>query len=313
MKTRWNGSVQSGNTPTYNQEGIPRDDYGMYRCMVIDILYVDDDQNISKNSKNPEVLYGVVILGGAPTGQTLSYCRLAAYLGGDNNYSEFNLKKSSKDISKVKLADHDGDIVYVQFNQGHDAYPVIIGMAKGINNKVGAKKEEGPRFKQGYNGFDTTIDNKGERTESMSGGKTTNGVFTSGNSSVIQEQWFAESEKVIRTYKTGMTVTEDGKNDKVEIKTAGGVIATLAGKDNKITIIAGSTEILIDGSSGKISLKGDAIDLGASVSDFVTMFTQLTTAFNTHAHMEQGDGAPTSPPMAPLLSSVGSQSVKLQP
>src|SRR4051812_1808156 len=126
MRQRWDRSIQSNNTPTYDKEGISRDDHGMYRCMIINILYVDDENNISKNAKNPEVLYEVVILGGHASGQTLSYCRLASYIDGDKNYSERTLKKTSKDISKVSLSEHDGDIVYVQFIQGHDAYPVII-------------------------------------------------------------------------------------------------------------------------------------------------------------------------------------------
>lgn len=310
MKQRWDGSIQSANTPTYDRLGIPRDDYGMYRCMVTKVLFTDDDKNISKNSKNPEVLYECVILGGASSGQTISFCRLASYLDGQN-YSERILTPTSKDISKIKLQDHDGDVVYVIFNQGHDAYPTIIGMARGINQKIGAKKADGPRFIESYNAFETLIDNKGNRTTTMKGGKTQDGRFTPGTVAGITELWDAENEKIVRTFKSGMTLTEDGKNDKVEIKNAGGVTTTLDGKGNKISIKAGSTEIVIDGGSGKISIKGDMVELGSSVSDFVTKFTELATAFNTHMHTGNL-GVPTSPPMAPLLSSVGSQTVKVQ-
>jgi hypothetical protein len=314
MKQRWDGSIQSANTPTYDKTGISREDYGLYRCMIIDVLYVDDDRNISKNGRNPEVLYECVILGGAASGQTISFCRLASYLDGFN-YSERTLKKTSKDISKIKLQDHDGDVVYVQFNQGHDAYPVIMGMARGINQKVGAKKADGPRFIESFNGVETNIDNKGNRTTTAKGGKTSNGFFTSGNSAIITETWDSVNEKLTRVYKSGLSVTEDGKNDKVEIKNSGGVTTTMDGKGNKISIKAGSTEIIIDGASGKISLKGDMVDLGASVSDFVTKFTELSSAFATHMHQYMpgpGPMAPTTPPMAPLLSSVGSQTVKVQ-
>lgn len=314
MRRRWNGSIQSANTPVYSNTGMSREDYGMYRCMVTDVLYVDDDRNISKKSKNPEVLYEVVILGGKASGQTLSYCRLASYLDGDNNYSEFTLKKASKDISKTKLSDNDGDIVYVQFVQGHDAYPVIIGMARGINQKIGTKKADGPRFIEGYNGVETLIDNKGQRITTMKGGQVKDGGFKPGDSSVIKEEW-NKDEKITTTFKSGLTVTADGKNDKVEIKTSGGVVTSLDGKGNKISIKAGSTEILIDGASGKISLKGDSIDLGSAVSDFVTKFTALASAFATHTHMvpQAPSGTlPSQPPMAPLLTDVGSQSVKVQ-
>lgn len=310
MRRRWNGSIQSANTPVYSNTGMAREDYGMYRCMVTDVIYVDDDRNISKKSKNPEVLYEVVILGGKASGQTLSYCRLASYLDGDNNYSEATLKKASKDISKTKLSDNDGDIVYVQFVQGHDAYPVIIGMARGINQKVGANKSDGPRFIESYNGFETLIDNKGQRTTTMKGGQLKDGGFKPSTSTIIKEEW-NKDEKIITTFKSGLTVTADGKNDRVEIKTSGGVETSIDGKGNKISIKAGSTEILIDGGSGKISLKGDMIDLGTSVSDFVTKFTELASAFATHTHTTTSPGAPTSPPMAPLLVSVGSQTVKV--
>ena len=315
MRQRWDGSVRSSNAPTYDQQGLQRDDFGLYRCMVIDILYVDDEKNISKNAKNPEVLYEVVILGGHATGQTLSYCRLASYLDGNSNYSERTLKKTTKDVSKVKLQDHDGDVVYVQFIQGHDAYPVIISMARGIQQKIGAKKADGPRFIQGYNGLETLIDNKGNRTTTMKGGKTTNGEFKANDAAAITELWDAENEKTVRTYKSGLSITEDAKSDKIEIKTSGGAVATIDGKGNKISIKAGAAEILIDGASGKISIKGDMVDLGTSVSDFVTQFTQLATAFNTHTHMvpQAPSGTlPSMPPMAPLLSTVGSQTVKVQ-
>lgn len=309
MRRRWNGSIQSSNTPVYNNEGISREDFGMYKCMVIDLLYIDDENNVSKNAKNPEVLYEVVILGGSAAGQTLSFCRLASYLDGSSNYSEATLVKSSKDISKVKLEEHDGDIVYVQFIQGHDAYPVIVGMARGIGYAKGTKKADGPRFIEGYNGFEKLINNKGEYHKTMLGGKVTDGRFKAGEAALIKEDW--TDEQIVRTFKSGLSIKEDGKNDMITITTKGGVVATVDGKGNKMSIKAGSAEILIDGGSGKISIKGEMIDLGSSVSDFVTMFTQLSTAFNTHTHIGNL-GAPTSPPMAPLLSTVGSQTVKVQ-
>jgi hypothetical protein len=101
MRQRWDGSRESTNTPSWNKVGIHKEDFGMYRCLVIEVLYADDDKNISKNSPNPEVLYTVAILGGAASGQTLSYCRLASWLGGINNHSERTLTATSKDLSKV--------------------------------------------------------------------------------------------------------------------------------------------------------------------------------------------------------------------
>ena len=331
MKRRWDNSIQSANTPSIGQEGTNRDNYIMYRCLVTKVLFTDDSANISKNSKNPEVLYDVITLGGTGEGQTLSNCRLATYLGGNDTYTARDLTATTKPLSKTRLADHDGDIVYVQFLQGHSGYPVIVGLAKGlIDNKSGAKKADGPRFLEVYNGFTTNITNNGELIRSLKGGKTTDQRFTADKEDLVKEQWF-KAEKIVRTYKSGLIVTEngkddsvtittkggleakvDGKGDKASFTTKGGVTATFDGTGNKITLKAKETEITIDGATGKITLKGEMIDLGKSVADFVTQFTQLATAFALHTHIGNL-GAPTSPPTAPLLTSVGSLTVKVQP
>ncbi len=315
---RFDGSIISSNTPSFNKPGILKEDFGIYRCMITKVLYADDSTNISKNSQNPEVLYEAVILGGFNSGQVISNCRLAAYLGGDQNYSDVTLRASSKQVSKTKLSDHDGDLVYVQFNQGHSAYPIIIGFPKGIHdNKSGTKKTDGPRRIEEYNGLNQLINNNGELITTQKGGTLSNGVFTPGTSFIFKEE-ILKDEKVVRTFKSGLKITEDGKNDKVTITTSGGVEATIDGKSNNVTMKAGSTEVIIDGASGKISLKGGFVDLGASVSDFVTKFTELATAFGSHTHpftdVTPSGPVPsmTQPPSAPLLTSVGSQTVKVQ-
>lgn len=333
MKRRWNGSVQSTNTPTYNQTGTRREDYGFYRCMVTKIYYTDDPQNISKNAQNPEVLYDCVILGGSMQGQLISFARMGAWLGGDANYAERILTPASKSISGNRLSQMDGDIVFVQFIQGHDGYPVIVSLGKGISNKKAAKKADGPRTLEEYNGLIREINNKGEYIVTRMGGKTDSatGKFKAGTE-VQAKVSFVDGKMVItdngttltidkagesytRVFKSGLSVTEDGKGDKIEMKTAGGTAVTIDGKGNKVSIKAGSAEVLIDGGSGKISIKGDMIDLGSSVSDFVTKFTELASAFASHTHMVPQAPAgllPSQPPMAPLLSTVGSQTVKVQ-
>lgn len=330
MQQRWDGSNKSSNAPTYDRPGMERNDFGLYRAMVIKVLYVDDPNNISQKASNPEVLYECVILGGHGAGQTISNCRLAQYL----NYSERTLTATSKDISKVKLSEHDGDVVWIQFVQGHDAYPTIISLAKAIKDVTAAKKADGPRLLEEYNGLIRNINNKGELITTMMAGKVEKERFVPNKESLIKEEWLS-TEQMVTTFKSGLKMTVDGKNDKItqkfaggleatydgksdkgEIKTAGGVTATFDGKGKKVTIKAASTEIIIDGNSGKITLKGEMIDLGASVADFVTQFTQLASAFATHMHMYSpgpSPPVPTSPPMAPLLTTVGSQTVKVQP
>jgi hypothetical protein len=190
-------------------------------------------------------------------------------------------------------------------------------LGQGFKDTSAAKKADGPRFLDYYNGFETNINKDGEYIRTMNGGKVQDGQFKPGTAAIIKETW-SKDEKLTRTYKSGLKIEEDGKSDKMTMTTSGGAVVTVDGKGMMITIKAGATEIDIDGNSGKISLKGQMVDLGSSVSDFVTMFTQLATAFNSHTH-QFIDLTPvpvpsmTFPPSAPLLTSVGSQTVKVQP
>lgn len=140
-----------------------------------------------------------------------------------------------------------------------------------------------------------------------------------GKDSDITEVFDGTAEKTTRTFKSGMKVEMDGKNDKITATLSGGAVMTLDGKSNKITIDAGGTTINIDGNSGKIELSGDFVDVGKAVSDFAVLFSELATAFNTHTHqfIDVTPGGPvpsvTMPPAAPLLQTVASTTVKLQP
>lgn len=312
MRTRWNGSIQSGNTPTHDKNR--EDDPYVYRCMITKVIYVDDADNFTKNSQNPEVLYDCVVIGGFQAGSPISGCRLSNQLGGSFNYESKGLRAATKDISKTKLSENDGDIVYVQFVQGHSGYPVIMGLGTGIKDaSSGTSRAQGPRSLKAFNGWVEEISNKGEFSIKQYIGSTTDGIFTALDT--INYKFEALKDEVVKeTFKSGMVVTKDGKNDSMTITTAGGAVVLIDGKNNKCSIKAGSTEVLIDSSTGKISLKGSMVDLGSSVSDMVTQFTALATAFATHMHPYTDDGNPsiTGPPTAPLMTDVGSQSVKVQ-
>lgn len=277
MKQRWNGSIQSGNTPVYNQGGYETQDFGLYRCMVIGVLYADDPLNISMNSQNPEVLYECVILGGFQSGQTFSYCRLADWLGGDSNFSDRTLTPSSKELSKARLSEHDGDVVYILFNQGSSEYPVIIGLGKGINNKNAAKMEEGPRVLSEFNGLSLEINNQGEYSVTRKGGtlSTDTGRFTPGES--FESKINLKKDEVIEVLTlSGARVIIDGKNDSIELKDKTGAGAKF--------------------SASKIALGSTSIELLQQISD---QLDKLITFFNnvdaTHDHIGNL-GYPSSPP-----------------
>lgn len=339
MRLRPDGSVQSSSTPTEANVGRGSD-FGMYRCVVTKVIYVGDPANVTTNSSNPRVLYDCVVLGGFASGQILSNCRLSSDLGGTTSFYERVLRACTDDISNSRLSDADGDVVYVQFVQGHTGYPTIVALDNGIVTvgKIGASKDEGPRSIREYNGVRETINKDGELIQEVKGGvpDSDKGGFEP-NSSVLITTKISKDEKVTRTFKSGLTIVEDGagdkitktlkggisivedgKADKVTITTAGGAIVDIDGAGGKITLTKGSTIIELDGNGDKISLKGGFVDLGASVSDFAVLFTELLTAFNTHTHMYvlpaiPAGPAPTTPPVAPMMQTVGSQTVKVQP
>jgi hypothetical protein len=298
-KPRFDGSFQSANTPTYQNVGSLREDYCIYRCLVIKTIFTDDPANISQGGTNPEVLYDCAILGGFATGQVISNCRLLTSLGGNYNYYERILRSTNnKDLSSSRLENLDGDLVYVQFNQGNSGFPIIIGLSNGINttsSNPGTKKSDGPRLVQQYNGVREEINNKGEFTFQRKGG-TLDSDAANFNPNATAEYTYQvkENEVTVETFTSGLTITKDAKNQLVNINVNG-------------------TELIIDGKTGKITLSGAFVDLGASVTDLVTKFTALSSQFNMHSHQYINVASPavTSPPLAPLLVTTGSQTVKV--
>jgi hypothetical protein len=231
MKMRPDGSLQSSNTPTHDNIGRFREDYNLYRCMVTKVYYADDINNVTKNAQNPEVLYDVVVLGGFRSGQPISNCRLASFLGGNSNYWERTLKAASQPLSDTRLSDQDGDIVYVMFIQGHKAYPVIIACGNGIDDENAATSITGPRDRKVYNGITEQIDKNGNWSLNQAGGST-------------------------------ISVS---KSDTVTIKTAGGAQITVNGSGDNITVKdkEGATLKI---SGGKVALGTSALELVDALS-----------------------------------------------
>lgn len=317
MRVRHDGSVQSSSTPTPDRGR--KDDYAMYRCVITKVIYTDDPANVTQNASNPRVLYEAIILGGYAAGQIVSNARLSSELGGESGFYERVLRSCSKDISNSRLSDADGDIVYIQFVQGHTGFPVIVAMDNGIHTsgKIGAKSSEGPRSIKEYNGVRETINKDGEYKQEVKGGsaKSEKGAFTANAEALVKTE-ITKDEKLTFTFKSGLVVQLDGAGDKTTFTTKGGAIINVDGTGGKITLTKGATIIELDGNGDKISLKGGFVDLGSSVSDFAVLFTELLTAFNTHTHNAPQAPAgtlPTTPPIAPMLKTVGSQTVKVQP
>lgn len=179
---RYDGSIESANTPT-SENTFHRKDYATYRCMITEVYFQNDlsRRNITQNSTSPQVLYEAVILGGFKEGQLISNIRMANLLSGVYNYEERILRKTSKDLLKDRLDTHDGDIVYITFNQGSIIAPIIIGCDKSFLNEsdTGATMDDGPRLIQQYNGVFKNINKDGEFFLTRKGGTydSVNGYF----------------------------------------------------------------------------------------------------------------------------------------
>ena len=119
--------ILSSNTPTGANTGETRDNQ-LYRCIVVKRYFVDDELNVTQNAPNPQVLYDCAVLGGFQEGQTISNCRLASWLGGQYNYAERVLRPNQMPLNEIPLKDQDGDIVLVQYIQGQNMAPMIVGM-----------------------------------------------------------------------------------------------------------------------------------------------------------------------------------------
>lgn len=278
MRIRPDGSIQPTATPTYQNAGR-KEDHAIYRCMITKVIYVDDPLNITTYSPNPRVLYDVVVLGGFASGQIISNCRLASDLGGNDAYWERTLRASRKKVSKSKLAEQDGDIVFVQFVQGHTGFPVITALDQGLNTtlKIGATKAQGPMSLRQFNGVWEQINKDGELILKIKGGKADSdtGAFAPSSTSLITTK-FDKNEKYTRTFKSGLAITEDGKNDKFAVANKAGAKLNLT-KD-KIAFGSGSVELL------------------DKFSALMTQLETLLTSMATETHIGNL-GAPTGPPL----------------
>lgn len=311
MKNRNDGSIQSGNIPTSSNIG-KRKDYAIYRAMVIGVKFSDNIDNITYNAKIPRVLYDVVVLGGFASGQLISNCRMSTKLGGNFAFYELLLNPASFSTNSKRLEDQDGDIVYVQFNQGDPQFPIIVGLDYGLSNDShklkGASANANLLFRSLLGGVYTQLEKNGFYTKSW-------GFTNIDELPAINTLINPENESITTEFKSGMRLTQDGKNDTLKIETKGGIMLQIDGNSNKATISSGGTTLIVDGNSGKISLQGNFVDLGASVSDMVTKYTELASAFNSHIHpvpQSTSGVMMSSPPVMPLLPSVGSMTVKVQ-
>lgn len=331
-------------------------DYGIYRCMITRVNFTDEETNLTFENKQVtyeavilggpkegQVLQNVKAMN--DYGGEFNYAEKIYRPVETKNLKDKRISEHKGDIVYIG---------FLQGNLR--APVILGGGVQPFDkDSTGATKADGFRMRKEYNGVFEEINKSGEFELLRKGGELNEetGVLTpaSGEAEEFEARlkfsdnimlWedpnsyikFEKEEKK-RTDVVGenfqevidgtakkitrrigdITIEEDGAAKKVTA-TAGNAVVVVDGTANKITITAGSTIVEIDGASGKIKLTGDMIDIGKSVSDFAVLFTELSTAFNTHTHMVPQAPAgtlPSMPPIAPLLQTVGSTTVKLQP
>lgn len=305
MRIREDGSVQPSSLPTHQNVGR-NDDHALYRCMIIKVVYVDDPANISANSTNPRVLYDCVVIGGFASGQVISNCRLSSELGGDFNFYERTLRAASQNVSKTKLSDQDGDIVFVQFVQGHTGFPVIVALDNGITTEddLGATSSDGQIVHWQYNGVNVKIDKNGNLTLTRKGGSydSSTQVFTpdpSGQKIKLR----MEAQKIVLTLENGLSLVIDGSSDSLTATTKAGTKIALDGAGDSVKVTTkGGAKLTVDGTSGEISaqdnaggklkIKDSKVGLGTSSNELVDLMKQMADALATTT--APGFGAPIS-------------------
>lgn len=274
MEYRYDNSVESSNTPFSKKVR----DYGLYRCMVIGVDYIDSANNFSGTGKNPQVLYEVMVLGGFKEGQLITGVRLASSMGGGQyNYYERVLKKASKKTS-TPLHEQDGDIVYLQFLQGNVDAPTIIAM--GVNcqdsTQTGATKALGPIERKQYNGIYQYTNKDGEFLLTRKGGSynATTDQFIPIETGTFESRLVLEDDNII---------IEDASNG-ITINKSGNLI-TLSTK-------SGKTKITINGTTDKVVVNAEHIELGDATLEYIVkskmlkdwIKNEIDSVYNGHTH-----------------------------
>ena len=305
--------VLSSNTPTAINTGSARDTQ-LYRCIVVRRYFVDDPLNITQKAPNPQVLYDCAVLGGFQEGQTISNCRLASWLGGQYNYAERVLRPNQKPLNEIPLKDQDGDIVLVQYIQGQNMAPMIVGMGTQPKDgdSTGATIETGPRWIEEYNGVKTEINKDGEYSLIAKGGELDMETNTfmpaegTQNSSITLDK----DKKITILAGDGTSILVDGTADSIVIKNNQGLEVNITG--SSMTINGGTT---LTAKADTIRLDAGMVSVGDGAGLHSTLFENLKSEFESHIHQvpqAMGGILPSQKPLIPLTPTVGSQSVTVK-
>lgn len=232
--------VVSNKTPVVRkQSGRHYNRFGVYRGIVIDVVYPSE----GRNTDNQRLEYVVQI-----NGQLFRGVVDIRQHGGIYNYSE-TIRTPSTKADKIEGYDQlgDGDQVYVCFVNGNSDIPIIIGSFQ--HSRHGeyrkASKADGNYSKSEYNGIEFYIDKNGTLTIKQVGLKN------------------SDTGAIQNSAAIGAEIKIDGTTGAASIKDSAGNLFELNGTDVNITvtgaanITTGGPTTITSGGPVKIDATGD--------------------------------------------------------
>lgn len=282
---RSDGSVYSENTPSLDFSKGQRV-FGTFRVILTSIKYVDDKKNIYGKTQAPEVVYDGVIVGGPEEGQQISNIKDATNgTGGDKNYGERIFRVCSNPLTgpkAVPLSKQDGDLVYVNFVNGNTAYPIIIGGGKSPKDfkTTGAKKADGPRVIEEYNGIFQQINKDGEYTLLRKGGTfdPIKGVFKPGE----------EKSSMVFLDKKGSILVLSNDGSLLSLNAEKGEVSIIQKDGHTFAMTQDELSLMHKNGQTILKLGSDAVQL-TSEKDLILQGNQITQESGAGTYTAQGD------------------------
>lgn len=216
--------------------------FGVYRGMVVDVIYTDDERNSNKE----RIEYTVRV-----NGQLYPNVIDVRALGGIYNHSEVIRKSLEVDagIEPIPYEEVvDGEHVVVAFLHGHADYPVILGGLPHTGNPVYKKgvKNDGRYARYEYNGIEFLTDKDGTLTIKQRGIKDKDGVIT--NTGALDA---ADPENPICT-----EIKIDGQTGDLSLTRWNGHKVEFVGDDLNIDVPAGN--VTVNAVDANINASGNA-------------------------------------------------------
>lgn len=324
---RSDGSYRSSNVPEWDNRYQLRD-YGIYRGVVRDVIYTDDERNDSGDGDPNEVVYSVMVIGGERDGQVFDNARLMRTLGGFANFEQIILKKlegvtKADPANAIALGDptisevskFNGDVVYVQFVNGDPHLPLIIGLGYHQAADPEATEDDGQLYQRQFNGIFTEITKDGEFTWSKDNGASVPLFPNSADPLYPFVNQFAPlpgQEQAVKfsldneynldfEFLTGLSVAISGLEDTFTFTTAAGAAWAMNGitDSHEFSTTVGTT-VAISGIEDSINLTTAA---GAAISiSGLTDEISLDSAFGDSLSVSAANGIQASTPTGTALS-----------